>query len=237
MQLNDFLLTGLAVFSEALGTITGFGSSTFFVPIGVMLESFQLILALTSILHIFGNISKLILFRDKRNFRQLLYFALPSVVLCGVGALLTRYVDVRIFKIVLGVVLIGVSILFLTKTQRRALPRWIGIAMTGVSGFVTGLVGTGGAIRAVALSALNLEKNAFVLLSAGIDLGGDLLRFVVYTAEGYMDWSHWFYFPLLAAAGWIGSWIGKRILVYIPQENFNRIVALMILVSGVLLLY
>lgn len=62
MKPHDFLLTFLAFISEAIGTLSGFGSSTFFVPLAILVESFTFVLALTAILHCFGNLSKILLF-------------------------------------------------------------------------------------------------------------------------------------------------------------------------------
>ena len=52
MQWHDIGLGFLAFISETVGTVSGFGSSTFFVPMAVFLESFHMVLALTAILHI-----------------------------------------------------------------------------------------------------------------------------------------------------------------------------------------
>ena len=45
----------IAFLSEIVGTIAGFGSSVFFVPLAGFLFGFHEVLALTSILHVFSN--------------------------------------------------------------------------------------------------------------------------------------------------------------------------------------
>jgi len=52
----------IAFFSEVVGTIAGFGSSVFFVPLAGLLFGFREVLALTSILHVFSNAAKLVFF-------------------------------------------------------------------------------------------------------------------------------------------------------------------------------
>src|SRR5690606_11718089 len=93
MHSHDFILTLIAFFSEFVGTLSGFGSSTFFVPAGLFFEKLQLILALTSILHCFGNVFRLIIFRRKVEWKLLLRLALPFAFFTGIGAFLTFVVS------------------------------------------------------------------------------------------------------------------------------------------------
>jgi len=231
MALHDLAFTLLALISEIIGTISGFGSSTFFVPMAVQFESFQLVLALTAMLHVVSNFTKLAIFRGSIPLKKWLPLAVPSVVLCGIGASLTSAVPAPLLQVFLGLVLILISasqFLFKVKVSSGN-----GAIYTSLSGFFTGLVGTGGAIRAAALRSMSLEKNTFVFVSAAIDIGNDVFRTGIYLNKGYMDWSQWHYLPLLAAAGIAGSWIGKQILAKIRQASFERLVTLFIFISGV----
>jgi uncharacterized membrane protein YfcA len=112
MRIHDFLLVFSAFISEIAGTLSGFGSSTLFVPLAARLEDFYFVLALTSILHCFGNLAKMILFR--KAFQKEIFWKmfLPSVVMTGCGALLVNYLPVEDLKIGLGLVLILVSIVW-----------------------------------------------------------------------------------------------------------------------------
>jgi uncharacterized protein len=56
-----FLFFLIALFSEVVGTVAGFGSSVFFVPLAGLFFDFREVLALTSILHVFSNAAKLAL--------------------------------------------------------------------------------------------------------------------------------------------------------------------------------
>ncbi|MGZ3713199.1 MAG: TSUP family transporter, partial [Bdellovibrionota bacterium] len=196
--MHDLFLVFLAFFSEAIGTISGFGSSTFFVPIAVFFEAFSFVLALTAILHCFGNFSKIFLFQEHLPKSLLLKLGLPSVLLAGVGALLSAHAPVSILSQLLGFLLTAVALLTLFKKRRPSnISNAQASAICGFSGLMTGLVGTGGALRGMALAALQIEKNSFVALSAAIDLGGDLLRAVIYLWQGFMDWNQWLYIPAL----------------------------------------
>lgn len=236
MQWHDIVLALVAFGSELLGTVSGFGSSTFFMPIGILFEKFNFILALTALLHVFGNVAKLLLFRKSFDFRLFLKLALPSVILAGVGAQLNQYVSVEWLKLYLGIFIMLLAVLFFARRNivTRLSLRSAGAAV-GVSGFITGLLGTGGALRGIALAGLQLEKSSFVALSSGIDVGGDVLRAIIYFYNGYFDWTHWFYFPILIAAAYLGSFAGKLILEKINQAQFEKVVMVFVFFSGLAL--
>lgn len=237
MNWHDFLVTILAIVSEFLGTISGFGSSTFFVPIGVLIEKYNFVLALTALLHIFGNISKLYLFRKSFNFRMFINFAIPSVLLAGIGALLSHFISFEKLKVVLGLFIMTLAIVFFFKNKIiSSLTSRNAVFTVALSGFLTGLLGTGGALRGIALASIRLEKSAFVALSSGIDIGGDILRASVYLYNDYFDWSHWFFIPLLIVAGYGGSYLGKIVLNKIEQKQFEKIVMAFVFLSGLMLL-
>jgi uncharacterized membrane protein YfcA len=100
----------------------------------------------------------------------------------------------------------------------------------------TGLVGTGGALRGLALAALRVPKSTFVALSAAIDLGGDTVRSLIYIKSGLFQWNHWFYIPALMLAALLGSIVGKWALSQISQRLFERLVAVFVFLSGLLFL-
>lgn len=230
MAFHDLTLSFIALFSEIIGTVSGFGSSTFFVPAAMMVESLHFVLALTAILHVISNLTKLILFKGHISFKNCLPLAFASIVFTGIGASLTSVLPVGFLHICLGIVLmvIAASHIFLKIVVSKNLS----LLLTGISGFFTGLVGTGGAIRALALQSAGLEKNAFVFASSFIDFGGDAVRGAIYIRNGYMDWDQWFYIPTLVAAAVLGSLGGRWILSKIRQAIFDRIVTVLVFLSG-----
>ncbi len=235
MHLHDLALSFIAFVSELLGTLSGFGSSTFFVPTAILIERFQLVLVLTAILHSFGNLFRIFLFRKHLDWQWLMRLAIPFFIFTGIGAVLTTQLPIELAKKILGIVLIVLALVFYFANHLlKNLPPRVAIALSAISGFSTGLVGTGGAIRGVALASLQLQKNTFVITSAAIDVGGDLLRAGIYLQNGFMDWSQWHYIPLLMIAAFAGSRLGQILLKYINQNQFEKIVLVFILLSGVM---
>jgi len=95
------------------------------------------------------------------------------------------------------------------------------------------LLGTGGAIRGIVLSAYGLGTEVFIATSAIIDLGIDLSRSVVYTANGFVHTHDLYLIPILLVVSLIGTYVGKQILKRISEDRFRTIVLVLILLTGV----
>ena len=83
------------------------------------------------------------------------------------------------------------------------------------------------------MAAFNLEKSASIATSALIDFAIDFSRTIVYYNNGYIHTEELKYVPFLFAIGLLGTWIGKKILVYIPQKNFRKLSLSFILLIGI----
>lgn len=233
---NAFLFLLLALLSEIVGTVGGFGSSVFFVPLAGFFFDFKTVLGLTGLLHVFSNIAKLVLFRQHIEWPLIWKIGIPSVLLVIAGAWLSNQVQFQYAELLLGVFCIFFALLFWWKPDLRLRPTNANaISGGGVAGFLAGFIGTGGAIRAVTLTSFGLEKNIFIATSAAIDFGVDVSRSVVYLRQGYVQGSYWWYLPGLIIIAFIGSYIGKKLLNRVSQDRFRKIVLFFILLTGMLM--
>lgn len=228
-----FLL--LALLAEIVGTIGGFGSSVFFVPIGNFYFDFHSVLGLTAVFHLSSNISKIFLFRKGLDKFLILYIGAPSVLFVIVGGILSKYISTLYLEIVLGIFLVALSTLFLIKKNMVIAPNKQNSVIGGIlSGFSAGFLGTGGAIRGLTMAAFNLEKSIFIATSAFIDFMIDFARTIVYYQNGYINPDHLIYIPFLFVIGLVGTYIGKKILEKIPQDKFKTISLTLILFIGII---
>ena len=235
-QINLIFLL-LALLAEIIGTIGGFGSSVFFVPLGNFYFDFHSVLGLTALFHLSSNLSKLFLFKKGIDKKIILQLGIPAVIFVVIGGWATQYLDADLLQGILGIFLVGFSLLFLLKKQlvfqANAKNALLGGSM---SGFSAGLLGTGGAIRGLTMAAFNLEKSVFIATSALIDLLIDAFRTLVYWNNGYIHQHDLIYVPFLIVIGLVGSWMGKKVLAYIPQTYFRKISLLLILIIGLITL-
>jgi uncharacterized protein len=223
----------LALIAEVLGTLSGFGSSVLFVPIAAYFFDFHSVLGITAMFHIFSNLSKIFFFRKGIDWKIVLWIGIPAMVFVSLGALLSNLIDVTYLESTLSVFLICFSILFLIFQNVKLNPNPLNMSLGGgISGFLAGLVGTGGAIRGMLLAAFSMQKEVFIATSAFVDFGVDLSRGVVYILNGFVKLEHLpIVFGLLLVSV-AGTYIGKLILVKLSEKTFRYIVLFMILGVG-----
>jgi uncharacterized membrane protein YfcA len=85
-----------------------------------------------------------------------------------------------VLKLVLGIFLITTSVSFLIKPElKKPANTSTFIAGGSVTGFITALVGTGGALRATLLQGFNIEKIKYIATAATIAFATDATRIPV----------------------------------------------------------
>ena len=234
----EVLFLTVAFFSEIVGTVAGFGSSTIFLPLALLFFDFKTALVLVALMHVFGNIGRIGFFRHGLDKRILLIFGIPSVILTFMGALLVSYLPQDILKGTLGIFLVMYACISFWKEDLRVKPSIRNsILGGGLSGFLAGLIGTGGALRGAFLTAFGLPKEKYIATAAAIALGVDITRIPVYFAEGFLGSQYYWYIPLLFIVALAGSFIGKQIVKRVPQKRFKKIVFVAILIVGLKFIY
>lgn len=227
-----FFISGLI--AEIIGTMAGFGSSTIFLPLALLFVDFKTAIILVSIFHLFGNLSRIIFFREGFDRRVILQFGVPSVLLSLLGAFLIGVLPHPVLKLILGIFLITTSASFLIKPGLK-LPANTGTFIAGGSttGFITALVGTGGALRATLLQGFNIEKVKYIATAATIALATDITRIPVYISQGFLTQQYYLYLPLLFVIALAGSFIGRKIVKKIDQEKFRKMVLVAIILVSI----
>ena len=227
----------LALFAEIMGTVGGFGSSMFFVPIAGFFFDFHSVLGITALFHLSSNVSKITLFKKGFDKKLILTIGIPAVIFVIAGAFLSRFFDTRLLSRLLSVFLIVISLLLLLFKNFSIKPTLFNSVTGGaLSGITAGLLGTGGAIRGLTLSAFDLKTEVFIVTSAMIDLGIDFSRSIVYFSNGYMHKDDLYLIPILLVVSITGTFIGKKLLAFFSAAQFKTIVLLLILVTGVITL-
>ena len=215
----ELLFFILAFVAEVIGTIAGFGSSTIFLPLALFFVDFKTALILVAFFHIFGNIVRITFFRHGFDKKLILIFGVPSVILTILGAILVNYTRQDILKLVLGIFLLIFSTAPLIKPGFKFKPsNKNAVIGGGLSGFLAGLIGTGGALRGAFLTAFNLKKEIYIATAAAIALAVDITRIPIYFGSGFLEQQFYLYLPLLFIIAIAGSFTGKKIVDKIPQH-------------------
>jgi uncharacterized protein len=231
---NLLLFILLALLAEILGTVGGFGSSLFFVPIASYFLDFHSVLGITALFHVSSNLTKIFLFRKGFNLKLVLTIGIPAVVFVIVGAFISKFIETKFLEIFLSIFLITVSLSLLIFNKLALKPTLKNSIGGGIlSGIIAGLLGTGGAIRGIVLAAFSLKTEAFIATSAIIDMGIDISRSVVYFFNGFIHKDDLYLIPILLVVSIIGTLIGKKILTRVSETQFKSLVLVLILITGI----
>ncbi|MEW6044050.1 MAG: sulfite exporter TauE/SafE family protein [Thermoproteota archaeon] len=234
MELTDIIFFVIGFVSEIVGTVAGFGSSTIFLPLASYFVDFRTALVLVAIFHLFGSASRLVFFRHGLDKRVLLFFGVPSFVFSLIGATVVDDLSQVLLKFLLGIFLISICTVFLVR-PKLAFPSNAKSLVTGgvTSGFIVGLIGTGGALRAAFLTGLKIDKTKYIATAAVIALGTDATRIPSYVSYGFLPESYYYYIPVLFAIAVGGSYVGRKIVNKIDQEKFKKMVLIAVILASI----
>jgi uncharacterized membrane protein YfcA len=234
VELADIFFIIIGFFSELVGTMAGFGSSTIYLPLASYLLEFKTALVLVAIFHFFGNMSRIAFFRHALDKKVLLLFGIPSFVLSLIGASLVGDLPQTFLKFILGIFLISISIMFLLRPKLAFPTNTNSLVLGGgISGFIVGLIGTGGALRAAFLTGLKMDKEKYIATAAVIALGTDATRIPSYVSAGFLLEQYYYLVPILFATAVAGSYVGRKIVTRIDQDKFKRLVLIAVILASI----
>jgi hypothetical protein len=232
------LILCIVIIASCIGTMTGFGTSTIMVPIVLLFYPVPQTLLFVGIIHWFGNIWKLILFKKGFQWRLILSFGVPGIAAAFFGASLVFNIPGMIFSRILGIFLICYVIYLFVKSSFRIKPNLFAGACGGaLSGFFAGVFGIGGAVRGLFLMAFDLPKEVYIATAGAIALFIDTTRLTTYFLKGarleqLLLWGLLIFVP----ASFLGARIARHIVDKIPQEHFRKVVAVFLLLVGIKLI-
>jgi uncharacterized membrane protein YfcA len=126
MNFHEFYFLTLAFLAELMGALSGVSSSTLFVPLAQLLETFQVTLALTAIIHVIGNTTRIFMYRKQINWKLTFKFGVPSILFTSIGAQFSSFLSPPIYSVVLGFFLVAIAIyLFRTEDKNIFYGQWL----------------------------------------------------------------------------------------------------------------
>jgi uncharacterized membrane protein YfcA len=233
-----FFLLAVTIIASFVGTMTGFGMSTIMLPALLLFYPVPQTLLFVGIIHWFGNIWKLLLFKKGFQWKLILSFGIPGIAATFLGASLVFNIPGMVLSRILGTFLICyVFYLFLKSSFRIKPSLFTGACGGALSGFFAGIFGIGGAVRSLFLTAFDLPKEVYIATAGAIALIIDTTRLTTYFVNGarleqLLLWGLIVFIP----ASFLGARTAKTIVVKIPQQHFRKVVAVFLLLVGIKLL-
>ncbi len=263
MDTAGLLAIVIGVAAGGIAGVTGFGIGSLLTPVLALQVDTRLAVAAVSVPHLAGTALRFWILVPRRfawwrgsptaepgrdaaggtaasgiDRRVFWNFGLTSAAGGLAGALLQGWASNRWLTLIFGLLLLFAGGGELTGVTRRM--RFHGPAawMAGAaSGLLGGLVGNQGGIRSAALLGFDLSKQTLVATATAVALLVDGARMPVYitTQAGEMGalWS-WIAFATVGVV--IGTVLGTRLLIRIPEGWFRRVLALVLAALGAAML-
>jgi len=236
--MQTIVLCLLTLVASAIGTATGFGTSTVMIPVMVLFVPLPVALLFVGLIHLAGDIWKVLLFKRGIDRRLILEFGLSGIAASFLGASISVHGEGLPLKGILGVFLILYAVFLLLK-RWWALPKTNTTAVCGglLSGLFAGVFGVGGSVRAAFLMAFNLPKEVYIFTSGLIALFIDVTRISRYIWAGTRLQQNLLLALILGIPiSFAGAYVTKRFLDRLPQRLFRVFVAVFLALVGIKLL-
>lgn len=233
-----FYIALLTLLAATIGTITGFGTSTQMIPVLVIFFPPVEAIFLVAIIHWFGDVWKIALFREGFNLRLIALFGVIGLATSYLGAFVSLGANEQILLRLLGAFLVSYA-LFLIFQSKFKIPAGNAVALCGgaLSGFFAGMFGIGGAIRSMFLSAFDLPKAVYIATAGAIGILVDSTRIITYfTGGATLPKELWWGLILFIPVSFLGAQIAKRIVDKIPQNKFRVVIAVFLFAIGLKLI-
>ena len=208
------------------------------IPVMVLFVPPSIALLFVGIIHLCGDIWKVLLFKRGFDWRLILGFGLSGIVASFLGASLSLQAQALPLKQILGAFLI-LYVAFLFLKREWALPKTHGTALCGgaLSGLFVGFFGVGGAVRGAFLTAFNLPKEVYIFTSGLIALFIDVTRVSRYIWGGTRLEQNLVIVLIFAIpVSFVGAHVAKRFLTRLPQKSFRVFVGVFLALVGAKLL-
>ncbi len=221
--------------------MSGFGAGMIAVPLLAFAIPVQLAVPLCSLLVFVLFIVLLVRDRQQVVWPELWRLVPPTIAGALIGLWLFAVLDNRILVAMLGgflvlysVYLLAVSLLGLP--QLRCSPRWALPAGFFGSFFDTLFGGGGGTLVVIYVNARGVSRTGFRATVAALWFFEMIARIGGYAWAGFYDGGMLLLFVALLPLVWAGTTVGERLGSRVSSETFTRIMAVMLLASGISLL-
>jgi uncharacterized membrane protein YfcA len=228
-----------SMIAGVVASVTGFGIGSLITPVLSLSVGTKVAVAIVAVPHFIATGIRFWMLRRHLDRQILLRFGTMSAVGGLTGAVLHANFGAPALSLVFGIILFFVGFMGMTNLSQKMRFHGIGVWIAGgLSGVLGGLVGNQGGIRSAALLGFDISKESFVATATSIGLIVDASRIPVYFwSEGssIMKNGKWLAFVTIGVI--VGTFLGMKILKYLPEQTFRRVVCTLILILGAFMFY
>ena len=231
-------LAGIAFLGALIFGITGFGAALVTIPLATHFVSLKFALALFVLVDLAAALS--VGLENPKNAVRAEWTRLVPMILAGTALGVTLLVNLPrdTGMLLLGLFVLGFGVYTLLPHGRSRViaPGWAWLA--GLAGGITSTVfGAGGPPYAIYLSQRGLTKEQYRATMGFATMTSISVRAVAFTLTGILLVPDVWQNALAAVpAGLAGIWVARKMFVRISRDMLLRVVAALLVVSGVSLI-
>ena len=238
LSVLQILLAILVIFvAYIIKGLSGFGSGLVAVPLLAFILPLVVIVPILGLLSYGGTVMQSIILRKQviwPDLLPLLPFSLLGIVL---ALWLLVNLDARILTLCLGGFVMVYALYSLIPTRLSTASRAWAMPAGALGGLIGALFGTGGPFYIIYLKLRQLDKSQFRATIAMIFLFYGGIRIAGYALTGMYTSQVLILVLLLMPVLFLGMYAGNHIHLSIRPQQFNRIISVLLLFSGMVLIF
>jgi len=218
--------------------VIGTGSSIMLLPVLVYNFGPKQAVPIMAVAAVMANLSRVLAWWRVVNWRAFLAYSIPGVPAAALGARTLLELPAHFIDISLGLFFI-VMIPFRHWVRKRNFTiRLWQLALAGAFiGYLTGIVLSTGPLSVPVFTAYGLSKGAFLSTEAASSLLLYVSKVLTFRELGAMPLSVFLQGLLVGASLMAGTFVGKVFVMKMSEANFQRLLDLLLLASGLSLLW
>ena len=217
--------------------LSGFGSGLIAVPFLAFLFPLTFIVPVLGLLSYSGTIMQSVQLRKQVVWKDLLPLMPFTLLGIFIAIWLLVNVDANVLVRSLGVFVLLYSVYSLLPLPDLSGSRKWAVVAGSCGGLVGALFGTGGPFYVVYLKIRRLNKGQFRATIAMIFLFDGGVRIAGYAINGLYTSQVLLLVAVLFPVLFLGMYVGHHLHIKIDQKRFNQLISVILLVSGIMLLY
>ncbi len=224
-------------FAYTVKGLSGFGSGLIAIPLLAFMFPITFIVPVLGLLSYSGTIMQSVHLRKQVVWRDMLPLIPFSLMGITIAVWLLVNVDEKSLVMALGLFVLLYSIYSLLPLSDPVGGRKWAIVAGSFGGMVGALFGTGGPFYVVYLKMRQLDKGQFRATIAMIFLVDGGVRIAGYAISGLYNTQVLWMVATLLPVLFSGMYVGHHLHIKINQKLFNQLISVMLIMSGIMLLF
>ena len=235
--MDELIVAGVivvaALTASTLAAVAGFGGAAIMLPILVWAVGVRDAVPLLTVAQLMGNLSRVWFNRGELSLPVVNRFALGAVPAAAVGGVIFATAPAEVLVRVLGFFLlltVGYRHSPWGKNTRIALNGFLPLGTA--SGLISAIVGVVGPFMAPFFLAYGLVRGAYIGTETLATVVMHVVKLGVYGGAELLNVGILLLGLAIGAVMFVGSYIGKRILIRMPERFFPYVIEGVLIVAG-----